>query len=40
MDYREEIKKIVDSLNNQTILKLIYDFAKAGLKEEEQEKDS
>lgn len=40
MDYKEEIKKIVDSIDDQTILKLLYNFAKAGLKEEEQEKDS
>ena len=40
MDYKEEIKKIVDSIDDQTILKLLYNFAQAGLKEEEQEKTS
>lgn len=40
MDYKEEIKKIVDNIKDETILKLLYNFAQAGLKEEEQEKNS
>ena len=36
MDYKEEIKKIVDRIENQTILRLLYHFAVAGLKEEKE----
>ena len=36
MNYKEEIKKIIDSMDDQRILKLIYNFAAAGLYEEEE----
>lgn len=39
MNYKEEIKKIIDQINSQTILRLIYHFAISGLKEEK-EKES
>lgn len=39
MDYREEVKKIVDQIDDQTVLRLIYIFATAGLNEEK-EKES
>lgn len=40
MDYKEEIKKIIDNIDNQTVLRLVYYFVMAGLKEERREKDS
>ena len=39
MDYKEEIKKIVDRIENQTILRLLYNFAVAGMKEEKEKED-
>lgn len=39
MDYKKEIKKIVDQIEDQTVLRLIYTFAAAGLNEEK-EKES
>ena len=40
MDYKEEIKKIVDSIDSQAVLRLLYYFVMAGLKEEKKEKES
>ena len=40
MNYKEEIKKIIDSMDNQRILKLIYNFAAAGLNEEKERQDN
>lgn len=40
MDYKEEIKKIVDRMDDQTVLRLLYYFVLAGLKEEKKEKES
>ena len=40
MDYKEEIKKIIDNIDDQTVLRLVYYFVMAGLKEERREKDS
>ena len=40
MDYKEEIKKMLDRIDNQTVLRLLYYFAMAGLKEEKKEKES
>ena len=37
MDYREEIKKIIDLIHDQDILRLLYKYVKAGLKEEQRE---
>ena len=34
MDYKKEIIKIVDQIEDQTVLRLIYIFATAGLNEE------
>jgi len=40
MNYKEEIKKIIDSMDDQTILRVIYNYAAAGLKEEKERKNN
>jgi len=36
-NYKEEIKKMINEMENDKILKLIYNFVKSGYKEEKQE---
>lgn len=33
MDYKDEIIKIINKINNETVLRLLYKFALAGLRE-------
>lgn len=37
MDYKEEIKKVIDQIDSQLILRLLYEYSIAGLEEDKRE---